>query len=437
MANKEKYIKKQKDNKRLEAIRTFMSSFSLTAIVVFAFALTIPNSPIAKIESIKTFENEIVYQIIVTDQDQALDLTTLKVVLDGQLEYYSNSLELGLNVGVFENLRTNTSYQLEVFGSKGFGDEKLSSMRVVTKTSSNGAIVSYKLIQELDFFLNYEISIQISNPENKFKEVNLYYTYLFPDEEPQFYETIPITDLKQVVELMDVPNEHTKVHLYLEAKLDNDDLLILDELTFYVPFKLATYLYLDQKTSSNLQYTFYEDYYFTDVIYKAQLYYGYMLIEEKVILKDHTDLYHSSMKFNFSNLTKNTNYKVLIIANYQDPNTLHNIVSTIHEEEVSTLKDYYINYEITKYDTYSEVYINLIDPNHYFQVPYYIIYEIIDGQFIYYEENMFDFTPNNDQKFVTFSINDPNLTNYQIIIGVRNQNDYTINHVIIDQIINN
>ena len=57
-----------------------------------------------------------------------------------------------------------------------------------------------------------------------------------------------------------MPNEHTKIHMYLEGVLVEGGMVILDELTFYVPFELSTYLYLDQKSNSNLHFQFYEDY---------------------------------------------------------------------------------------------------------------------------------------------------------------------------------
>ena len=157
-----------------------MSSFTLTAIVVVAVAISIPKSLIEVIKDIKTFETDIAYQFVVTDEDEALDLSSLKIVLDGQLEDYTYPLSLGLNVGVFEDLRPNTGYQLQVYGNKGYGDEKLASMRVETNDSSNGAIISYELIDALDFYLNYEVDILYSDPNDLYQEINLYYTYLYP-----------------------------------------------------------------------------------------------------------------------------------------------------------------------------------------------------------------------------------------------------------------
>ena len=436
MANKETYKKQQKDKKRYETLRTFMSSFTLTAIVVVAVAISIPKSPIAVIEDVKIFETDIVYQVLVTDEDEALDLSSLKIVLDGQLEDYTYPLSLGLNVGVFEGLRPNTGYQLQVYGNKGYGDEKLASMRVETNDNSNGAIISYELIDALDFYLNYEVDILYSDPNDLYSEVNLYYTYLYPDEESQFYDVIPITSEKQTIELFDVPNEHTKIHMYLEGVLVEGGEVILDELTFYVPFELSTYLYLDQKSNTNLHFQFYEDYYFTEgVTYQAEIYYGHMLIDETEIVSSIDVMSHDGATFNFSNLKKDTTYKVVVNATYIDPYTLREETIVLHEEEHMTLADYEIIYDINETDEAYEIYMYLNDPNHYFQVPYYIIYDLSEGFPIYYEEMMYDFIPDGDGKYVEFIINKPDLEHYQLIIGTRGQMDMTINQIIYDEII--
>lgn len=436
MANKDKYRKQKKDKKRYEVLRSFMSSFTLTAIVVVAVAMSIPKSPVAIIQNVNIFENEIVYQVLVTDEDQALDLSSLKIVLNGQLGDYTYPLTLGLNVGVFEGLRPNTSYKLEVYGSKGFGAEKLASMRVETKASSNGAIASYELVDRLDFYLNYEVNIIYSDVKNQYTEVNLYYTYLYPDEVPDFYDVIPIISSNQKIELNDVPNEHTSVHLYLEATLIEGGKVILDELTFHIPFELSTYLYLEQVSSSNLKFQFYEDYYFAENIeYKARIYYRHMFIGEAAMMSDDTDMYHGGTMFNFLGLKKDTTYKVELSATYIDPYTLRRETVILHEEEYTTLGNYDIEYEMTEYDQYFEVYIYLNDPNHYFQVPYYFIYEMVDGMRIYYESLESGFTPDATGKYVTLIVYKPDLENYQLIIGVKNQMDQTINDIIIDQII--
>ena len=438
MANKEKIKQRQKDKRKLESLRSFMSSFTLTVGAVVVASVLIPKSPIASIESVQVFETEVVYQVEVTDEDHALDLSTLKVVLDGQLESHSYPLELGMNVGVFDELSPNTSYFLNVYGSKGFGDERLAQMRIVTKASSGGAIISYELIDAFDFFLSYQVNVLLNDDEGLYSEVNLYYAYTYPEEENITYDVIPIIDTNQIVELYDVPNEHTNVNLYLEATLLEGGTIILDELVFSVPFQLSTSLYIDQITSTSLSYQFYKDYYYVEgVTYQAKLYFGYMLVKELIIEDSGIGTHFHGSLIDFTGLKKDTDYRVVVSATYMDPSTKRTETAILHEEEIKTLGNYTIEYEITHYEMYSEVFISVVDPNHYFQIPYYTLYEIDDGIEFFLDGNSFSFTPDGESKFVTFMIYHPAVTPYQLVIGIRNQNDFTINHIIIDQLIEN
>jgi hypothetical protein len=109
----------------------------------------------------------------------------------------------------------------------------------------------------------------------------------------------------------------------------------------------------------------------------------------------------------------------------------------LHEEEIKTLGDYSFEYEITHFENYSEVYIFVNDPNHYFQIPYYSIYQIDDDISHYLDGQSFSFTPDGNGKYASFIIYNPGIIPYQLVIGIRNQNDYTINQIIIDQLIKN
>jgi hypothetical protein len=387
---------------------------------------------------VSVFQHEIVYQVEVTDEDHALDLSTLRIVLDGQLENYSYKLELGMNVGVFRDLRPNTGYHLHVYGSKGFGEERLASMRVVTKASSGGAIISYELIETIDFFLNYQINVLLHDDEGIYSAVNLYYAYLYPEEVVDTYLMIPIVESNQTIELNDVPNEHTEIHLYLEATLLEGGTMILDELRFHVPFNLQTSLYVNRITSSSLHYQFYKDYYYVDgVTYQAKLYFGQMIEKEFTISNDEMNSHYHGSLLDFTGLKKDTDYRVVISSSYMNPYTKRTETSILHEENIKTLGNYTIEYEITHFETYSEVYIYVVDPNHYFQVPYFTIFEIDDGMTFYLDGASFSFTPDGIGKYASFTLNTPLVTHYQLLIGVRNQTDFSINHIILDQLIEN
>jgi len=105
--------------------------------------------------------------------------------------------------------------------------------------------------------------------------------------------------------------------MYLEGILNEGGSIILDELTFYVPFELSTYLYLDQKSNSNLHFQFYEDYYFgEDVTYHAKIYYGHMLVDESEMIKGLSEMSHDGLSINFTDLKKDTTYKIIVQATY-------------------------------------------------------------------------------------------------------------------------
>ncbi len=439
MANKEKFIKRKKDKAKLDTLRTFMSSFTLTVGAIAIALVTIPKSPIATIESVQVFQNEIAYQVEVTDEAHALDLSTLVIVLEGQLESYTLPLELGINIGLFENLKPNTNYRLHVYGSKGFGNERLASMYLTTKDKPGGAIINYRLIETFDHFLNYQVTVLINDSQDLYSDINLYYGYSFLDEEITNYEVIPIIDSYQIIELYDVPNENTKVVLYLEANLYTGGSIILDTFTFYTPFLLSTYFYIDQLTSTSIQYQFFKDYFFTEEIsYEAKLYYGHTLVKKIDLNATSIGSYQSyAPLISFTKLKKDSTYRVVVTATYINPYTRRTETTILHEEEITTLKNYHIEYEVTTYETYSEVFIYLNDPNHYFQIPYFTLYGKDGDDYIFIDSNTFGFTPDGIGKFVSFIIEHPDDRTYKVVLGVRNQNDYYINHIFFDQKIKN
>jgi hypothetical protein len=125
--------KNERFRRQYEIIKTWMSSFAVTAVAAVAAVTLIPSSPKATIIKAEALNNEIIYQVSVTDQDQALELETLFVVLENQMEYYEVPISLGESAGYFAELNPNTEYRLSVYGSKGFGQERLDSVVLTTE----------------------------------------------------------------------------------------------------------------------------------------------------------------------------------------------------------------------------------------------------------------------------------------------------------------
>jgi hypothetical protein len=75
-----KFKEQLKKKSKFETFKTMIMSFTATVAAVVAVVVLVPTSPVAKIESVKAFSTDIVYQVNVTDQDGAITNDTLKVV---------------------------------------------------------------------------------------------------------------------------------------------------------------------------------------------------------------------------------------------------------------------------------------------------------------------------------------------------------------------
>ena len=122
--------KQQETKKRLDVIQSWMSSFAVTVVAVVAAVIFIPASPKGEITKTIELYDQVTYQVFVTDEDEALDLSTLCVVLENSMEYYEHPIALGESSGYFSELTHNTFYRLSIYGSNGFGQESLDTMRV-------------------------------------------------------------------------------------------------------------------------------------------------------------------------------------------------------------------------------------------------------------------------------------------------------------------
>lgn len=129
MNPKERKLKLKKKRRTYDSLKSLFSSFAVTVCAVVIALAVIPSSPKAEILGLSIFENQIVYQVEITDEDNALRLDTLKIVLENQMESYEYPLSLGINVGIFEDLSPGTPYKLSVVGSKGFGEERLTTKK--------------------------------------------------------------------------------------------------------------------------------------------------------------------------------------------------------------------------------------------------------------------------------------------------------------------
>lgn len=434
MQFRERQKKYKKNRTRLQVFKNLMSSFAMTVGVVVVIVMQIPKSPVADIINVNVFENLVAFEVSVTDEDHALDLSSLKVVLENQFDTYSVPIALGQSSGVFEDLDSNTTYHLQVYGSKGYGDERLASTYVKTKPNDDAVILSYDILEVFEYSLSYDVRVWIGDI-SQYESISLYYGVGFMSEEPQFYESFPITSQDQSFILEDIENYHSTVYLYIEGIKTGEDPVILDEVHYDVPFTLSSSFYLQSIDKDRVDFILYGDHYITDNIeYHAKLYRNHNLIETKKINMESSG-FEQNVEFSFDRLRILTDYEVEVVATYINPQTLREETISLDVISFTTLGDYELTYEITEEIDYIDVYIELYDPNHYFQVPYFSIYEPSDFHNILYMNQTFSFTPDGNIKYVHFQIDYPSLETYILEIGIYNQTNFLIHHIIYDELI--
>jgi hypothetical protein len=433
-----KTLKLQKKNKsRLEILKSWMSSFVVTAVAVVAAISYIPASPQAEIISLQAFEQEIVYQVDVRDPDHALDLSTLKVVLTNQFGSLEVPLSLGMNVGYFQDLSPNTDYVMKVYGSKGFGLENLVSQSIKTSGSPGGAITGYRIVSETEYDYDYLIDIFISDPESLYESYVLDYGYAYHQDDQITYQSEVITESRTSILIEGVSAFNVQVHLVLKGVKSNSDEVILDQVSYHVPFKLESSVYLDLVGMEEIIYNVYPDSYSGVLVtYTFNLYQGAQKMRSIDIVPSDALSHYGSEEVILNRLKSSTLYRVEVIARYVNPYTLRSESEVIYEEEVSTLPSFTATIEITEYESYYEVEIFVIDPSHLFQIPYITLFEVTGDQRIYLLSQDFYFTPEATGKRAILTIDKPQVPEYQLIIGIRNTNNYTIRHILFDEVIN-
>lgn len=412
---------------RYEIIKTWLSSFVVTVAAVVAVVVFVPKSPEAKILKYTPLENQITYQVKVTDEDQALQEGTLKVVLENQMTYLEQSIPLGETSGKFLDLLPNTDYQLSIYGSKGFGLERLDSVWVKTEERVGGFILCYRLLDN-GFEPNYEVDIIINDPENNYQSVLLYYGYAYDDQ--TFYDTIPITLSDETVLIQSV---YVKTHLYLEA-MTVDGAIILDEMWLTPPFQLGSSVYLDYRNQSEVAFNLYhEANQDIEVTYRFDLYQNDTKIDSQTMLGTYQT--HDTSPIIFDELKEARSYHVVITASYMNPDTLQKSEDVIDDITFETLGFYEVNYTVNMTDLFIELNIEVIDPSHYFQVPYYDVYDVSGDFPSWISGDYLSFTPGINSKTVTITIQLPATGTFEIMVGIQNQNDYTMKHIVYHQTI--
>lgn len=428
--SKSRRKKNEESKRRFEAIKDLMSTFAMTTVAVVAVITLIPASPKAEVIKAVALSEEIVYQVNVTDEDNALDLSTLFVVLENQLEYYEQSISMGENSGYFDNLEFDTEYRLSVYGNKGFGQERLDTLMITTEEKIGGTILSVTP-ETADFSTNYFVEVSIYDPNSKYISIDLYYGYISEHDTEIQYSSITITSSRMNIELFDIYTLEA-FHIYLEGTTSKGTEL-LDEIWVTPPFKFYSSLHINYINSEEIGFYIYNDMDVGNISYEMNIYKNDLLIRTDQIILEKSDFEGS--EFVIDELSPNTTYTFECIATYTNPQTLRQEQVTIYQEEIVTLDSYSYSYSVETFIDYIEVSIILNDPNDYFQYAYYESYDTSDQYDIFIDSETYLFSDDGDDKSTTFTIFIPTSSTYQITIGIRNQFDYSVNQII-DIIIN-
>lgn len=334
-----KRVKEEQNKRRFEAIKNLMSTFAMGTVAVVAVVTLIPQSAKAEIVRAVALENEIVYQVTVTDQDNSLDLESLNIVLENQLEFYEKPIELGENTGYFQALNDDTQYRLSVYGNKGYGQERLDTVLITTEEKIGGTILSVD-IEEHEYNPSYFVNLYINDPEGVYSSLTLHYEYSehyheeeYGEEPEMFYSSISVTSPDDIIELYDVYTTKP-FHIYLEGMTDEGP-EILDEIWVTPPFMLYTSFYLDYIDYNEIGFVIYNDPYVEDTTYLIDIYKNESLVKQDSFMVEMDG--YEGVSYIADALQENTTYSIICTARFTNPQTLSIEEKIIYTQELTTL----------------------------------------------------------------------------------------------------
>lgn len=425
---RKKKTKKQKNaelRRRYDAIKNLMSTFAMSTVAVVAVVTLIPSSPKAEIIKTVALSEEITYQVSVTDEENALDPNSLFVVLENQLEYYEQNISLGENSGFFDNLEYDTQYRLSVYGSKGFGQERLDTVLLTTRQKIGGTILrAYHNTEDIPG--DYIADISIYDPDMKYSSITLYYGQPFEHDGEIIYSSTVIDQDRMEVPLFDLWGSDP-IHIYLEG-ITEDGSEILDEIWVTPPFELYASAYLERVGDESVWLYMYGDSMAIDTEFELLVYRNNTVVQTKSYIPDYES--HEPSAFEIDNLASNTDYIIECYVNYKNPQTLAQERKLINTIEVTTLNDYSYTYDIVEFDTYYEVSVTVDDPFDYFQTTNYQVYDTAGDHEVYFAGNSYVLEIDGTRKTYMFTIDKPSLESYRIYIRINNQTDFNIFEVL-------
>lgn len=424
-----KISKKEKKNelrRRYDVIKNMMSSLTMATVTFVAAVILIPVSAKAEFLKVQSTENQIIYQVSVTDTEESLDVSTLFVVLENQLEYYEQHISLGEYSGYFDNLNENTTYSISVYGNKGFGEERLTTKTVKTTSLDGGVILKVSPISN-DYLFSYMVYYQLQDQNNLYHSYILRYMYSSHFGDEVYTSDIVLDTQFNEVEINDIYTE-SSFQLLLIGVTDLSE-VVLDQIDVTPPFQLNSSLYITNINRNQVGLHMYFDERFINQPYTITI------SQDEMVIK--TLLVYSKIEFNefdsmiIDQLQEGEAYTITCYTKLINPQTLRSEEIEVFNEMIETLKSYEYTYQMEQFDDVMLFELELNDPNDYFQYVYYEIYD----QETYIEGNQINFIVDDEMKTGFFEIYFPVGASYTIKIGIRSNTDYQINEVIYENIV--
>lgn len=228
--------------------------------------------------------------------------------------------------------------------------------------------------------------------KNEIPSVRLKYAtaYLQPTQtllsngEELYYESIDILDKNTTTQIEIFAYETVEVFLVLEANLFNDEVVVLDEVSFKTPLKLYASVYEYDVGPDYIKINFYPDFYNrTDITYYLNLYKDGNILDTKTIKYIESSEEHFFV-FEYNDLDENSLYHFSVIAEYMVFDKLHEVEEEVNSLDVYTTPVYSYSVSAQKSDTQLIVTLILDDPNSVLYDFYYYIYIVEEDNEIYY-----------------------------------------------------
>lgn len=414
--------KQDEFKRRYDAIRSLMSTFTMGTIAVVAAVVLIPASPKAEIIKAVSLREEVVYQVNVTDEDNALDLSSLFIVLENQLEYYEMPIELGENNGYFSNLNTETQYRLSVYGDKGFGQERLDTTFITTSQKEGATILSVEEAVESNDYLVY---LSVFDPDSSYTSIDLYYGYQSEPDTPITYTQVPINS--DIIELNNLYFSN-QLHIYIEGT-DSNGTTILDEIWVQEPFTLHMYAHIKYINNNSVAFHIYEGYSIENIQYDVLIYQNGKVLQE--LIPEKLESLYSGTELVIPDLRSDTTYEFEIIAHYKNPQTLRDETQSIYTQELTTTKDYSYSYVVTDLgNNQLEYVITLEDQNNIFDHTYIELSDYGGEYPQYYTGNLYMLEEIDNKKIVTFIVDTTDISYYLIEVYLQNATNSDIKQII-------